>query len=1259
MTSRLVTLGLLFSFLFPWPARSADNPLPDAWRWSRFTVADGLPSNFVVSTVDVPGDTLWAVTRGGLTRYDGYRWHPVALPGGPNDAEVVLVPMGQGQVAALTDGLLYAGGAAGMRRVRHGFEARGVKFVAAARAASGPLLLLSKDLALYEWDGRACRPHQFPAPLGRVHFLWRAGPRTAWVSTDRGLASWDGAAWRLRLPAREMRYSVLGLYEEADGTAWAYVERPAAARGLWFWAPRAKAPVRRPVPSPISALAALKGHVIAVHATGDLTTQDGARWVTLSAGTIPALDVRSLGMLFNGDLAVSSDHGLLLYRASARRWSVHAVPPPDDANSINEIARGPDGMLWLGTSSGLTRLAPDGRLVPAAQAATDSGVPVTGLAFDARGRLWICSGAGFRGVRWRDEAGWHRLDDPRLDDGYFHRIVTDRRGGLWFLGLSDTADRTGNLPKDGPGAFRLAPDGQLTRWGQAEGLPSGRVYAFAEAPDGAYWFGTLHGLSRWKDGRWQHWTTANGLRAPRVFTVAVARDGTVWFGHQSPGLGCLRGNTLTYFGTRDGLAGDVVWTVRADEGGRVWVAAEGGVSVREGDQWTTFETASGLPNTRVWPVLPEADRVYFGTAGAGLAALDFSSPAPAPRVLVDPPLAEPHGVVVRWKAFSWWAEVAGDAIFTRVRLDDQPWSSWTTDRERRFVGLAPGRHVVRVQAKGLLGVLGAESAPVAVTIEPPLFRRPAVYVPLSALALVIAGLVGLMTVRQREHRLELRERETLFTRVFGASPLPTAIARVEDGQVVDANAALERFVGCSRQMLLGRTLEGLDLVVSEADREKLVDLIRDEGSVRGLPLKARRSSGEALEVLAYLEVFALGGRKCVLVQLIDVTEQHRLQLQLQQAQKMESVGRLAGGVAHDFNNLLTVILGNTALVDGALAPGDPLREELEQVKIAAERAERLTRQLLAFARKQVAEPRVLSVNDVVLGTHRMLRRLIGEDIELVTITPEVWPVYIDPGQLEQVLLNMAVNARDAMPDGGKLTVTTSNLLISEASIGRDPETEPGEYVRMSIADTGVGMDGVTAARVFDPFFTTKEAGKGTGLGLAMCYGIVKQARGQILVETRPGRGTTFHVDLPRASAALPAADARESVVEVPRGQEVVLLVEDEVQVRRLAASVLRQRGYEVIEASGGPEALELARRHPGRIDVLLTDLVMPQMPGFEVARALKGMRPALKVLYMSGYTDDDRFRQEAGREALAFLAKPFTPTTLARLVREVLDADRR
>jgi two-component system cell cycle sensor histidine kinase/response regulator CckA len=383
----------------------------------------------------------------------------------------------------------------------------------------------------------------------------------------------------------------------------------------------------------------------------------------------------------------------------------------------------------------------------------------------------------------------------------------------------------------------------------------------------------------------------------------------------------------------------------------------------------------------------------------------------------------------------------------------------------------------------------------------------------------------------------------------------------------------------------------------------------------------------------------------IVSQTLDVTDQRRLEAQLRQAHKMESVGRLAGGIAHDFNNLLTVILGNASLLEDELDPGDERHAEVEQIRLASERAEKLTRQLLAFARKQIVEPRVVNLNELVLKTDQMLRRLIGEHVELVTImAPDAAPVLVDPTQIEQVLINLAVNARDAMPDGGTLTIRTANIELAQSDPARELETAPGAYVRLSVVDTGTGMDEQTAAQVFDPFFTTKEAGKGTGLGLATCYGIVRQAKGQITTRTAPGEGTAFFVEV-----------KAEVQADVSTGHEVVLLVEDEVQVRTLAAAILRQRGYQVFEAPSGPDALQFEEGHPGPIDMLVTDVVMPQMRGTELASRLRVRRPDLKVLFVSGYTDDQVFRQEIGAGSFAFLGKPFTPAALARKVRDQLD----
>ena len=378
---------------------------------------------------------------------------------------------------------------------------------------------------------------------------------------------------------------------------------------------------------------------------------------------------------------------------------------------------------------------------------------------------------------------------------------------------------------------------------------------------------------------------------------------------------------------------------------------------------------------------------------------------------------------------------------------------------------------------------------------------------------------------------------------------------------------------------------------------------------------------------------------------------------LRQAQKMEAVGRLAGGIAHDFNNLLTVIVSYCDLMLEDLAAGDPKRADLGEIRKAADGAAALTRQLLAFSRQQVLEPRVMDLKATIASTEKLLVRLIGEDIRLTTsLAPDLGAVRADPGQLGQIIVNLAVNARDAMPAGGRLTIEAANVEMDEAYVRGHAPAGPGRYVMLALSDTGIGMDEQTQARIFEPFFTTKGVGKGTGLGLATVYGIVKQSGGFIWVYSEPGRGTTFKVYLPRVDEPAEAAAAPAVQAEPRRGAETVLLVEDAASVRVVTRQVLERYGYTVLEAPDGETALHLAAKHPGPIHLLLTDVVMPGLSGRQLVEQLARLRPDMKALYTSGYAANAIAHHGILESGIAYLAKPFTPETLARRVREVLDA---
>jgi two-component system, cell cycle sensor histidine kinase and response regulator CckA len=401
------------------------------------------------------------------------------------------------------------------------------------------------------------------------------------------------------------------------------------------------------------------------------------------------------------------------------------------------------------------------------------------------------------------------------------------------------------------------------------------------------------------------------------------------------------------------------------------------------------------------------------------------------------------------------------------------------------------------------------------------------------------------------------------------------------------------------------------------------------------------------------------GMRGLIINARDLTERQQLETQLRVSQKMEGIGRLAGGIAHDFNNLLTAILGYAELMESQLED-EGLKSELREIRLAGERAAALTRQLLAFSRKQVLQPRILDLNAVVSEMEKLLRRLIGEDVELTTrLDPALESVKADPGQLEQVLMNLAVNARDAMPEGGTLTIETANTVLDAGFTTAHPGARSGEYAILTVADTGIGMSDEVRSHAFEPFFTTKEHGKGTGLGLATAYGIVKQSDGYITVDSEPGRGTTFRIYFPHAAGAAAASGRGEPSALSPRGTETILLVEDESGVRRLSRTILEAQGYIVLEAASGDEALEVARSHAGEIHLVATDVIMPGMSGRVLWDRLRVLLPDPRVLFMSGYTDDAIARHGVLEPGIAFLQKPFTPFSLAQKVREVLDAEGR
>jgi PAS domain S-box-containing protein len=524
-------------------------------------------------------------------------------------------------------------------------------------------------------------------------------------------------------------------------------------------------------------------------------------------------------------------------------------------------------------------------------------------------------------------------------------------------------------------------------------------------------------------------------------------------------------------------------------------------------------------------------------------------------------------------------------------------------------------------------------------------------------AFFFSAFVADITDRKRAEAA-LREAEQRLQHVVSSSPAVLYSLKVDGEMLVPTWVSdnIERLIGYTAAEVAGP--EWWAERLHPEDRETVmgqIPALLSEGHVaREYRFRHKDGAFRWVRDEQVLVQDAAGGREIV-GSWSDVTEKRSLEAQLLQSQKIDSMGRLAGGVAHDFNNLLGVISGYGELLRKRVTADPRLSKYVEDILKAAERAAGLTRQLLAFSRKQVLQPRILDLNEVVGETERMLRRLIGEDVQLMTVFDEhLGSVRVDPGQIDQILMNLAVNARDAMPRGGRLTIETSNVLVDKAYSRQHPGADPGPYVMLSVSDTGQGMTAEVRARAFEPFFTTKEPGKGTGLGLATVHGIVKQSGGHVWLYSEPGKGTTFKIYLPRTDA--PAVPAPPPPAGEPlRGLETILLVEDEGSLRELVRECLEATGYSVLEARHGAEALEICERRPAPIHLLMTDVVMPGMSGRELAERLRASRPEIRILYMSGYTDDAVVLHGVLAEDMAFLQKPFTVESLARTVRDVLD----
>ncbi len=1113
----------------------------EEWKWADFGPESGLPGHTVLELIELDG-MPWVRTDDGLAYYDGFLWTPAgAALGLPAGTCTDLVGDGAGGLMVVVDGMIYRGGLQGFERVPLPVpfdtahivralpdSAGSFYFTVSVRGAPGE----TPRGGLFHASGAGVERVETPAPLSGADRIWHTRSGRLWIGTWAGLAVLEDGVWRLKEAAGQpgLRARGTSVLAEGRGLGLAFRDNPPSETGLLMW--QGDGPIQR-VPDEgrnyVTSLDVKDGAAIVVYETGDLRILEGGVWRSFKLPQSRSDGVDFVRFGDDGDLWFGSTSGLHLFRASARRWERLRFPFPDPRNRINAILVDRDDVTWLATNGGVLKVGPRG------EALIDS-VPgrrlyvVTGLAQDSSGNVWLTSGQNIDGAyRW-DGRAWHRFGPAQgLRGGRVHRVFVDRSGAVWFMTL-------GRRNRAGAGAYRLAGGviEDVTR-----DLPRGAAYAFAEAADGTIWLGLENGLARVRGKDIKLWGAAQGLgteggdpRGSAVFDVALDGQGRVWFCHvpsREMGLGYIdHDGTVRYVDPPGGPAGRRVWSVTADADGTIWVGSDAGVAHLRNGSWALFDAGSGLAAESVWPIVPEKGAVLIGSNGGGFVKLDRNGEsAPSPRVVTASTDVHGNVATLRWLAFAFRGETPEERVETRLRLDGGPWSPWGTARSWIQGDLSSGRHSVEIQAKSLFGRVSDPPLSVRFRVLLPFVFRPSFAMPVGTLLIALLVLGVTTSARRRRDEATLRLSEERWRSLVENAPEAIGIYDVthERFTIVNGNAA--RLLGFRRTELLrldpriwlpSAMPDGSS--VEQAFRAAIQQALAGETVILTTTVRAR--DGRDIPCEIRMSPLSLSP-PTLRVSLIDIRERlaaeaQRVELedQLRQAAKLEALGKLTGGFAHHFNNLLTVVKGNIELLrDTAIV--QPAGADLAHEALAAvDRGAQLTQRLLAYSRRQTLAPRPLRIPALLDGILESLHQTLGEAITLtVRAKPDTWPVSADPAQLEQVIGHLCVNARGAMPGGGHVVLRAGNMRLGRERAPGTDSLESGDYVRLSVSDTGRGMPPAVARHAFDPFFTTAPPGTARGLGLSMVFGFAAQSGGTATIETAEGRGTTVSIYLPR------------------------------------------------------------------------------------------------------------------------------------------------
>jgi PAS domain S-box-containing protein len=805
-------LAGLISFMFVSIAASNTQleTLHESWRWRLFTAESGLPSNTVYDVIEHPNGTVWANTHRGLAWYDGFRWHRTdPTIGFPAQRVDRLISYGADEVLAITLTRLYRGSSNGFRYVPIVWNGEELAVHSMLPMADSVVLLYTVP-GLFLYDGSSIRPFPMPHRGERLTDgnanLWRTPTGDVWFNTRNGLYRLEKDRWVPVMHHPNNYYGIKAIIQNKEGFTVAAVTLPLDEQGLWEWTrdgiPQRSRTERSSLVQSLDA--APNGLIVAAYESGEVRVRVNGMWNNLSPLPAEMSNILFLRFRPNGDLWVGTERGLYLHRQSSRRWETWRHPFPDLHNSVHEIYQTTDGSIWLGTMKGVEIRRTSGRIEQIEQVLGQPLNLVTGIVQDDAGAVWICSGASFEGAyRWDGKTWKHFGPNEGLLAPRVHKIRKDRKGRLWFMGMGiNYAD-----PINQPGAF-VYDGSSFQRWSREEGLPSGRMYGFAEHPDGSYWFASFGGLSRWRDGTWKHWRPGAGLPATgRIPALAIDLTGKIWFTDQRTGLGFINERDEAEFLTvEDGLVSPEIWDMRVDSSNTLWISTRAGLSSLSNGVFSTFTTKNGLHTMRLWEVLPLSDRVYIGSSGSGVRILHRDEPSPAPRVEVFQPVIDQKRALLRWQAFTSWGELPPSSIETRYRVNDGPWSRWTTVREIQLSDLEVGTHRVTIQAKGMLGNFDERGEEVWFKVEPGLLEHPAFLLPLGGFGIAFLVMGGAYIRRKQKQDAALRASENRYRAVV--EDQTEFICRFRpDGTLTFVNEAYSRYFNKRPEELVGKNFK--------------------------------------------------------------------------------------------------------------------------------------------------------------------------------------------------------------------------------------------------------------------------------------------------------------------------------------------------------------------------------------------------------------------------------------------------------------------